>query len=79
MRLSTSHALALALTASLAAHGAQAASLAGSGYFQNFDGMGATGTAAPADWSVWTGNSGTTNATRGSASGGLTPARRWPA
>jgi hypothetical protein len=53
----------LAAAASLlAASAAQAASLPAGGYTQNFDGM-ATGTAAPMDWTVWNGESGTANNT----------------
>ncbi len=42
---------------------AKAASLSAAGYAQNFDVMGTSGTAPPADWSVYTGPSGTSNAT----------------
>ena len=42
---------------------AHAASLGTSGYSQNFDAMGTTGTAAPIDWTVYTGASGTSNTT----------------
>ncbi len=42
---------------------AHAASLGASGYSQDFDSMGTTGTAAPIDWTVYTGASGTSNTT----------------
>lgn len=42
---------------------AQAASLTASGYSENFDSMGTSGTAAPSGWSVYNGNSGTSNST----------------
>lgn len=48
----------------LAASGAsQAVSLTAGGYAQNFDAMGTSGTAAPAGWSVWVGNTDTSNST----------------
>ncbi len=42
---------------------ANAVSLTGAGYTENFDSMGTSGTAPPAGWSVLTGNSGTANNT----------------
>lgn len=47
------------------ATGAQAASasLSTSGYIESFDAMGTAGTSAPTGWSVYVGNSGTTNGT----------------
>ncbi len=42
---------------------AQAVSLTGAGYSENFDSMGASGTAAPSGWSVLTGAAGTSNTT----------------
>jgi hypothetical protein len=42
---------------------ANAVSLTGAGYTENFDSMGTSGTAPPAGWSVFTGNSGTLNST----------------
>ncbi len=54
----------LAIAAAMsAACGANAASLTDAGYLQDFDSMGTTGTAPPADWSVFTGPSGTSNTT----------------
>jgi hypothetical protein len=64
------HLLPLAIvSALLAGGGAQADMLTSSGYSQNFDSMGTTGTAPPLDWSVWTGPSGTSNATWTAATG----------
>jgi hypothetical protein len=60
-RIAASVAL-LAASMTLAA-AAQAASLTPSGYTQDFDSMGVSGTAAPTDWTVYTGPSGTNNAT----------------
>jgi hypothetical protein len=57
--------VALALVAASAttmSQSAQAVGL-GSGYTQNFDSMGTSGTTPPTDWVVYTGNSGTTNTT----------------
>ncbi len=59
-RLLKGLAVAAAVTAACAAN---AASLTDSGYLQNFDSMGTTGTAPPADWTVYTGPSGTSNTT----------------
>lgn len=53
----------LALIALAAASGAHAVSLTQAGITQNFDGMGVAGTAPPADWKIWVGESGTSNST----------------
>lgn len=49
-----------ALTAAGSSH---AAILNSGGYTENFDSMGTSGTTPPTDWRLFTGNSGTTNAT----------------
>ena len=60
----------IAMAGLFAAGTAQAVSLTGAGYTQNFDSMGAAGTAPPTDWVVYTGNSGTSNTTWGTATSG---------
>ncbi len=55
---------ALTVAAAVAATGAaSAASLTDSGYSQNFDSMGTSGTAPPSAWALYTGPSGTSNST----------------
>jgi hypothetical protein len=54
---------AAAAAIALATCTSHAALLTGSGYSQDFDGMGVSGTAAPTDWAVLVGPSGTSNTT----------------
>ncbi|MDT8999022.1 PEP-CTERM sorting domain-containing protein [Paucibacter sp. APW11] len=53
--------LAALLAASVGAQ-ANVGHLINADYFESFDGMGLAGTTAPTGWSVWNGNSGTSNA-----------------
>lgn len=53
----------LMIAGSVAAQAAGTASLTASGYSENFNSMGTSGTATPTGWSVYTGPSGTTNTT----------------
>lgn len=55
--------VSMALVGLLSLGAAQAVSLPSGGYAQNFDGIGAAGTAPPADWRVLVGEDGTTNGT----------------
>lgn len=70
MQLRSVSLAAFTLAAFASAH---AADLTSTGYAQDFDGMGATGTAAPADWRLLVGPSGTSNSTWTNATG-ITPA-----
>lgn len=55
--------VSMAVIGLLSMGAAQAVSLTSSGYTQNFDSMGAAGTAPPTDWRVLVGESGTANNT----------------
>lgn len=55
--------LAALATLALASGSVHAADLTSAGYTQNFDVMGTSGTTPPAGWSMFTGNSGTSNST----------------
>lgn len=59
----TTRTVSMAVIGLLSMGAAQAVSLTSGGYTQNFDSMGAAGTAPPTDWRVLVGESGTANNT----------------
>jgi hypothetical protein len=59
----TTRTVSMAVIGLLSMGAAQAVSLTSGGYTENFDSMGATGTAPPTDWRVLVGESGTLNTT----------------